>query len=297
MGNVMDTMNNPVRRKAFRGACCLVYALLCLLYAGGWWMVVDSIGKPPWCELQPWLGDKPEITDCDWFNGNLSVIVKATPQQAADYAAALQLEQRETAQDGTVRYDSPGPCRLRTLEGSVFHDGVDIKVESRGDFCTVAIRNHFWTPEEAERPEPRTIPARFPYREPWLEDLPPSWAAFFNSNAGLTAFVSGVIMLSWAVLFFGPFLLVDGALLLCWRRPPHGFWRWAAWLLLPVALLVPSLLGHLATLPEWDFVAIFVTFLFGFVLGCVSLLASMLQAYVSRLLLAVDKRLAGNENA
>lgn len=288
----MDTMNNPVWRKAFRGACCLVYALLCLLYAGGWWMVVDSIGKPPWCELQPWLGDKPEITDCDWFNGNLSVTVKATPQQAADYAAALQLEPKETAQDGTVRYDSPGPCRLRTQEGSVFHDGVDIKVESRGNFCTVAIRNHFWTPEEAERPESRTIPARFPYREPWLEDLPPSWAAFFNGNAGLTAFVSGAIMLSWAVLFFGPCLLVDGALLLRWRRPPHGFWRWAAWLLLPVALLVPSMLGHLATLPEWDFVAIFVTFLLGCVLGGVSLLASLLLAYVSRLLLAADKRLA-----
>ena len=293
----MDTMNNPVWRKAFRGACYLAYTLLCLLYAGGWWMVVDSIGKPPWCELQPWLGDKPEITDCDWFNGNLSVTVKATPQQAADYAAALQLEQGETAQDGTVRYVSPGPCRLRTQEGSVFHDGVDITMESRGDFCTVAIRNHFWTPEEAEMPEPRTIPARFPYREPWLEDLPPSWVAFFNGNAGLTAFVSGLIMLSWAALFFGPCLLVDGALLLLWRRPPHGFWRWTAWLLLPLALLVPSLLGHLATLPEWDFVAIFVTFLLGFVLGCVSLLASLLLAYVSRLLLAADKRLAGNENA
>lgn len=293
----MDTTKNPVWRKAFRAACRLAYALLCLLYAGGWWMLVDSIGKPPWCELQPWLGDKPEITDCDWFNGHLSVTVKATPQQAADYAAALQLEPTETAQDGTVHYASHGPCRLRTLEGSVSHDGVNIKLESRGNSCTVTISDHFWTPEEAERPEPRTIPARFPYREPWLEDLPPAWVAFFNSNAGLTAFVSGVILLSWAALFFGPCLLVDGALLLRWRRPPHGFWRWATWLLLPLPLLVPSLLGHLATLPEWDLVAIFVTFLLGFVLGCVSLLASLLLAYVSRLLLAVDKRLAGNENA
>lgn len=292
-------MNNPVWRKAFRGACYLAYTLLCLLYVGGWWAVVESIGKPPWCELQPWLGDKPEITDCDWFNGHLSVTVKATPQQVADYAAALQLVQRETAQDGTVNYASPGPCRLRSQEGSVFHDGVDITMESRGDSCTVTISDHFpfAMGEEAERAEPRTIPARFPYREVWLEDLPPSWVAFFNGNAGLTAFVSGLILLSWAALFFGPCLLVDGALLLCWRRPPHGFWRWVAWLLLPLALLVPSLLGHLATLPEWDFVAIFVTFLLGFVLGCVSLLASMLLAYVSRLLLAVDKRLAGNENA
>ena len=52
------------------------------------------------------------------------------------------------------------------------------------------------------------------------------------------------------------------------------------------------MLGHLATLPEWDFVAIFVTFLLGCVLGGVSLLASLLLAYVSRLLLAADKRLA-----
>lgn len=294
MENVMDTMNNPVWRKAFRGVCYLVYALLCLLYAGGWWMVCSSIGKAPWYELQPWLGDKPEITDCDWFNGHLSVTVKTTPQQVADYAAALQLQQGETAEDGTVHYASPGPCCLRTQEGRVSHESVDITMQSRGNSCTVTICDHFpfATGEEQGKPQPRTIPARFPYRESWLDDLPPSWVGFFNKNAGLTSFVSGIILLSWAALFFGQSLLVDGALLLRWRRPPHGFRRWAAWLLLPLALLGPALLAHLLSMPEWDFVAIFVTFVLGIVLGGVSVLCSWLLSFVSHLLLAADKKLA-----
>lgn len=104
--------------------------------------------------------------------------------------------------------------------------------------------------------------------------------------------VSGVILLSWALLFFGQSLLVDGALLLRWRRPPHGFRRWAAWLLLPLALLGPALLAHLLSMPEWDFVAIFVTFVLSIVLGGVSVLCSWLLSFVSHLLLALDKKLA-----
>ncbi len=271
-------------RKAFRFLCYAAYGVLCLLYLGGWIEGLAAIGKAPWHEVQPWLGERPEITAWDKTGEFLRFTMKAEPQLAAEYAKALQLQIK--AADSTTRYRSPSPCRLRSQSGHILHENVDIRLESGSAFCTLEI-----TARPALEEEPRTIPARFGEEPAYTDWMPPAVAAFLKAHGWPAKALDTLLALCGAALFAAPSLLVDGALFLKWRRAPQGKKGWALWILLPVAALVPSFLLQLASLPTGP-LSIVILGLFFIILGAVSALFSLMLGGATNLLPADGRRRA-----
>lgn len=234
--------------------------------------------------VQPWLGERPEITEWSLGNSLLSLSMKATPQQAEEYAAALQLQKEEGTEMPTVRYASPTPCRLRTPDGRFHHENVHIRLESGHTSCTLEIYNAC-----VGEQEPRTIMARFAEEPAWADWLPQACTTFLLAHGSLRAAVDTLIQMMWAVLYLAPCLLVDGALLLNWRCAPHGKERWAKWELLPIPALALSFLPLLATLPNDPLTFLGMVFLF-IILSAASTLLSLLLGGAAHLLTTALKR-------
>lgn len=271
-------------RTIFRFLCYAGYSVLSLLYLGGWIEGVAAIGKAPWHEVQPWLGGKPEITAWVKTGEFLSFTMKRNPQLAAEYAKALQLQTE--AADSSTRYVSPSPCRLRAQSGRILHENVDIRLESGSTFCTLEI-----TARPGLVTEPRTIPARYGEEPAYTDWMPPAGAAFLKAHGRMAKALDTLLALCGAALFAAPCLLVDGALLLKWRRAPQGKPRWAKWILLPVAALVPSFLLQLASLPT-EPLSFVILGLFFIILGAVSALFSLMLGGASTLLTTSERRQA-----
>lgn len=260
-------------RKMLRQLFYILYAAVCVLYLGGWITRLAETGTAPWHMVQPWLGERPEITDWTMGNSALRISMQAPPQQAQQYAAALELQPEDGTGVPTVRYASPIPCRLRTQDGKFLHENVHIRLESGKSSCTLEIYSACVGGQE-----PRTIMARLAAEPAWADWLPRAWAAFLMEHASLSATVDTLVEVLWAALFLAPCLLVDGALLLRWRRAPQGKGCWSEWLLLPVLALVPSFLLIWATLPSDPLNIVGLGFLFIVVAAAYVLLSLLLGA-------------------
>lgn len=289
-------------RKICRNLLIALYVVLALAWAGGYCLYLFSAGYAPWTEVEPWVGEKPEVVDSERMDDDCRWLLRVDADWVARTAAALHAEPytpergidaREDQICGgrTVlkRYRCPGPVLLYYEKGGVPVCGVAPELwELQGGYAMLdwkrssAERSRCVTGKDAllmvrrgevvdaegntVQPDriaaPDAVCVLMPLDEPAAPVLVQAEPVYATYRNPWVPLLEIASIIGIAAMFTCTPVLVDGAWLWCHRRMPACFTEYAYWLLIPL-VSVPLWFIAVAAYSGEPFMAIVATVFYG----------------------------------